>query len=152
TENYEDINLPEMLKEVKSMFEEPIKKTNATIKEDFSEISTIKFAKKNLQSIFHNLLSNAIKYHSPERNPEIFITTKLEENHTILSIQDNGLGMKKEQADKIFSEFKRLHKDVEGSGVGLYLVKRIITSAGGKIEVESEPGKGSIFKVYFKNK
>ncbi|WP_051313221.1 PAS domain-containing protein [Sporocytophaga myxococcoides] len=152
TENYEDINLAEMLNEVKSMFEESIKKTNAIIKEDFSEISTIRFAKKNLQSIFHNLLSNAIKYHSHNRNPEIFISTKREENYTVLLIQDNGLGMKKEQADKIFSEFKRLHKDVEGSGVGLYLVKRIITNAGGKIEVESELGKGSVFRVYFKNK
>ncbi|GAL85973.1 phytochrome-like protein cph1 [Sporocytophaga myxococcoides] len=151
TENSEDIYLANILKEVKAMLEEPIKKYNAIIKEDFSEIPTIKFAKKNLQSILHNLISNAIKYHSPNRIPEIFINTRLEENYIVLSVKDNGLGLEKEQADKIFSEFKRLHKDVEGSGVGLYLVKRIITNSGGKIEVESENGKGSVFKVYFKS-
>jgi signal transduction histidine kinase len=47
--------------------------------------------------------------------------------------------------------FKRVHDHVEGSGIGLYIVKRIIDNAGGKIEVESEVGKGTTFKVYFKN-
>ncbi|MBK7428804.1 MAG: HAMP domain-containing histidine kinase [Saprospiraceae bacterium] len=50
----------------------------------------------------------------------------------------------------IFSKFRRRHDHVEGSGIGLFLTKKIITNAGGEIEVESEMGKGSVFKVYFK--
>lgn len=61
--------------------------------------------------------------------------------------QDNGLGIKAENIDKIFNMFKRFHDHVEGSGVGLYIVKRIIENAGGRIDVESVEGEGSIFKV-----
>jgi signal transduction histidine kinase len=68
----------------------------------------------------------------------------------LLSVTDNGLGMNEENKNKIFGMFKRLHDHVEGSGVGLYIVKRIIDNSGGKIEVESELGKGSTFKVYLK--
>ncbi len=52
--------------------------------------------------------------------------------------------------DKIFGMFKRLHTHVEGTGIGLYIVKRMLENAGGKIAVESKAGEGSIFRVYFK--
>jgi signal transduction histidine kinase len=68
----------------------------------------------------------------------------------ILSVKDNGLGMDMADKDRIFSMFKRLHDHVEGSGVGLYIVKRIVENAGGFIEVESEVGVGSTFSVSFK--
>jgi light-regulated signal transduction histidine kinase (bacteriophytochrome) len=53
------------------------------------------------------------------------------------------------QADKIFAVFKRLHTPVEGTGIGLYIVKKILENAGGKIEVECRVGVGTTFKVYF---
>jgi signal transduction histidine kinase len=56
------------------------------------------------------------------------------------------------EGTKIFSMFKRLHDHVEGSGIGLYIVKRIVSNTGGMIEVESKVGNGSIFKIYFNNK
>ena len=64
-------------------------------------------------------------------------------------MRDNGLGVNLNQKDKIFGMFKRLHNHVEGSGIGLYIVKKIVENNGGKIEVESEVGKGTIFKVHF---
>jgi signal transduction histidine kinase len=70
--------------------------------------------------------------------------------YKILTVEDNGLGMDLTGEGKLFSMFTRLHSHVEGSGIGLYMVKKIIDNAGGKIEVESEVGTGSIFKVYFK--
>jgi signal transduction histidine kinase len=95
-------------------------------------------------------LSNAIKYKSFERDPEVLIKTERVEDYLLLIVKDNGLGMDLKKESKIFSMFKRLHDHVEGTGVGLYLVKRIIDNSGGKVEVESEVGIGSTFKIYFK--
>lgn len=111
----------------------------------------IQFSKKNLRSILFNILSNAIKYKSPDRAPEIRIRTEKSDEFTILSIQDNGLGINDEQKKNIFGAFRRAHEHVEGMGIGLYLVKKTVTNAGGDMELESEEGKGSTFKVYFKN-
>ncbi|CAN5473578.1 hypothetical protein BH23BAC1_BH23BAC1_20760 [soil metagenome] len=61
---------------------------------------------------------------------------------------DNGLGISDHNKEKIFNMFKRLHDHVEGTGIGLYIVKRIIENAGGKIEVESKLNKGTTFKIF----
>ena len=91
-----------------------------------------------------------MKYRSPDRDLEIAIRTEQSEHFIILSIQDNGLGLDPNNINDIFLKFNRKHDHVEGTGIGLYLIERIITNAGGKIEVESELGKGSVFRVYLK--
>jgi signal transduction histidine kinase len=63
-------------------------------------------------------------------------------------VKDNGLGIRKEDIPKVFKMFKRLHAHVEGSGIGMYIIKRMVENKGGKIELESEIDKGSTFKVY----
>lgn len=103
-----------------------------------------------MRSIVYNLLSNSLKYRSPERTLELSISTESTPEYVILKVEDNGLGMKKNDHAKIFYMFKRLHDHVEGTGIGLYIVKRIVENAGGKIEVESEEGKGTTFQVYFR--
>jgi two-component system, chemotaxis family, CheB/CheR fusion protein len=145
----ENINLKGLLEEVKSSIKDVLLKSKAKINVDFSE-PEIRFSKKNLRSILLNILTNAIKYRSPDRELELNIRTQKSNDFIILSVQDNGLGLDKDRIDEVFSKFKRRHNHVEGSGIGLYLVKKIIVNAGGKIEVESELGKGSTFKVYFK--
>ena len=115
------------------------------------QVPEIPFSKKNLRSILFNLLSNAVKYRSPDRDLEIAIRTEQSEHFIILSIQDNGLGLDPNNINDIFLKFNRKHDHVEGTGIGLYLIERIITNAGGKIEVESELGKGSVFRVYLKH-
>jgi signal transduction histidine kinase len=109
----------------------------------------LNFSRKNLNSILFNLISNAIKYRSPERKPEINIDIRKDSEFVVLTVQDNGLGFKPEDKTKIFGMFKRLHNHVEGSGIGLYIVKRILENCGGSIDAESTPGQGSKFKVYF---
>ncbi len=96
-----------------------------------------------------NLLSNAIKYH-PERVPLIRIACQLQGAYQVVSVEDNGLGMDMRQEEKIFALFKRLHTHVEGTGIGLYIVKKMVESAGGKVEVESQLNVGSTFSVYFR--
>jgi PAS domain S-box-containing protein len=119
------------------------------IRNDF-KVYQIKFSKKNFRSILYNLLSNAVKYRSPGRSCVVHIQTRLQEPYVILSVEDNGLGMNARNQQQLFTMFKRFHNHVEGTGVGLYMVKRIIENAGGKIEVESKEGVGTTFKIYLK--
>ncbi len=105
---------------------------------------------ENLKSVLYNLLSNPIKYRSLGREPWISVTCRSLGDYYVLTVGDNGLGMDMRQEAKIFALFKRLHTHVEGTGIGLYIVKRMIENAGGRIEVESKVGEGSTFKVYFK--
>src|SRR5690606_25636056 len=144
------VDVKELLAEVELNMTDKLVRANAKIIYDLTE-TEIQFSKKNLRSILFNILSNAIKYKSPDRAPQVNIRTEKSGNFILLTIQDNGLGIPESEKDRIFGAFKRAHEHVEGSGVGLYLVKKTITNAGGDIEVESEVGKGSIFKVYFKN-
>jgi signal transduction histidine kinase len=113
-------------------------------------VPQITYARKNLRSVLYNLVSNAVKYHDPVRLPEINIATTQEGEFIKLTIADNGLGIRPDQQHKLFSMFKRVHTHVEGSGIGLYIVKRIVENNGGRIAVESQPGKGSTFTVYFR--
>jgi PAS domain S-box-containing protein len=149
TEDIEHISLAAMLEEVVLDLAMPIREAQARLETDLDG-EQVRFSRKNLKSILYNLLSNAIKYRSPDREPLIRITCQLQENYQILSVTDNGLGMDLLQEEKIFALFKRLHTHVEGTGIGLYMVKKMLENAGGMIQVESQVGVGSTFKVYFK--
>jgi two-component system, sensor histidine kinase and response regulator len=140
----------EILDDVKLNIKDLIKGYEATIVDDFSQAPEILFSRKNLRSIIYNLVSNSIKYSSPDRKPEIKITTTPAEGGVMLTVQDNGLGLKKEDQAKVFDMFKRLHSHVDGTGVGLAIVKRIVENCDGRIEFESELGKGSVFRIYLK--
>jgi signal transduction histidine kinase len=145
----EPILLEEVLKDVQTDVSQLIEESNVRIHTHF-EVPTIRFARKNIRSILYNLLTNAIKYRSPDRAIEINIASVQQDSFILLSFADNGLGIPAEQIEKIFLMFKRVHTHVEGSGIGLYIVKRIIENNGGRIEVESEPGRGTTFNMYFK--
>jgi signal transduction histidine kinase len=97
-------------------------------------------------------LNNAIKFKSPERKPEILIRTTYENSFVILSIKDNGIGIDDTNQKDIFSKYYRINNVIEGSGIGLYLVKELVTNAGGKISIESQLNKGTEFKIYLKEK
>ncbi|MCJ8164821.1 PAS domain S-box protein [Pontibacter sp. E15-1] len=144
----EIIDLPELLDEVKESVCELIRKEAATITSDFSDMNTIRFSQKNLRSILYNLVSNAIKYRSPERPAMVKVSAVKVHDQVRLRVQDNGLGVNMSYADQLFGMFKRLHDHVEGSGVGLYIVKRIVENANGRIEVQSEIGAGTTIDVY----
>lgn len=145
------VDIKDLLDEVEASIINKIAESNAKINYEL-KVPEIQFSKKNLRSILFNILTNAIKYRSPDRCPEVTIRTEKIDKFILLTIQDNGLGIADSEKERIFGAFKRAHNHVEGSGIGLYLVKKTITNAGGEIEVESKVGKGSIFKIYFKDK
>jgi PAS domain S-box-containing protein len=100
-----------------------------------------------MNQVFTNLISNAIKYSEGKDNPAIEIGSKEEQTETIYYVKDNGVGFDMKYYDKLFGVFQRLHgaEEFEGTGVGLALVKRIITRHGGKVWAEAELGKGATF-------
>ncbi|HXA02610.1 MAG TPA: CheR family methyltransferase [Cytophagaceae bacterium] len=147
-EDIQNIDLSELYNEVLFNVNDLILENKAKIEVDFKDSPEIKFSRKNMRSILYNFLSNAIKYRSPKRQPEISIKSSPIDNFILIRIEDNGLGIKEENKERIFNMFKRFHDHVEGTGIGLYIVKKIIDNAGGKIELESTLDKGSVFKIY----
>ena len=107
--------------------------------------------KMHFTNLISNLLDNAIKY-TPE-TPVVIVRTKNNKNGIIISVEDNGIGIKSEDQIDIFRQFHRVHTgnlhDVKGFGLGLYYVKLMTEAHGGQIKLTSEWGKGSIFEVFF---
>jgi len=143
------LNFEHILEDVKLTLTDDINNSHAIIKTAIN-ISELNFSRRKLRSIVYNLVSNAIKFKTADRRPEIFIGTEKEENFIVITIKDNGTGIAKDKQQNIFSKYYRIENSIEGSGIGLYLVKEIVTNAGGKIELKSDPGKGSEFKIYLK--
>ncbi|MBC6612784.1 PAS domain-containing sensor histidine kinase [Hymenobacter sp. BT507] len=104
---------------------------------------------KTVRSVIYNLLSNALKYRAPERPPIVCIRCRVEAQHFVLEVEDNGLGIDLARQTGLFGMFRRYHTHVEGAGVGLYMVKRMVEHAGGDIAVRSQLGVGSTFIVRF---
>ena len=116
---------------------------------DVAECPTITLAEKNLRSIVYNLLSNAFKYHDPARPARVHLRCRpAGAGLAALQVHDNGLGLDLHEDRQLFTMFQRLHDHVEGSGIGLYMVKKIAENAGGRVAVASQLGQGSVFTVY----
>jgi light-regulated signal transduction histidine kinase (bacteriophytochrome) len=100
-----------------------------------------------LYCVFVNLIGNALKFRGPA-SPEIRIGAEMSGNRAVIFVEDNGIGIEPEHQERIFRLFQRLHgrEEYEGNGVGLALCRRIVTRFGGQLGVESESGKGSIFR------
>jgi len=144
----EDIDANELIEEIEASIENRIISSGTTIKKDVGA-TKIYFPKKNLRSIIYNLITNAIKFRNPDRPSKILISARSEKGYSVLTVKDNGIGMLPDDVEKIFSMYGRLNENIEGQGIGLYLIRKIINAAGGKILVETESGKGSSFTVYF---
>lgn len=144
----EEISITSVLEEVKSDIENMIQEADAQFIESL-EVTKIRFAKANLRTILYNLISNAVKYRSPDRPLNIVIKTYALDSEIALSISDNGLGLSENQQSKLFMMFKRFHSNTEGTGIGLYIIKRIVENAGGHIEAQSELDKGTTFTIFF---
>jgi len=144
----EMVDLNEIINNVEWSLESMIQSSGAKIIRNL-KVKHIPFSKKNIRSIVYNLVSNGIKF-TQDVPPVIHIDTKMADDQILLTVTDNGVGIPKDGIDKIFDMYGRLNHDVDGHGIGLYLAKKIINAASGNIEVESEPGKGSKFMIYFK--
>lgn len=147
----EPVNCCEVLEEVKISISELIKTHNATISSDIDSKMDFNFNRTCFKSVLFNLISNSIKYKHPDRRPSVKINFLITENYKILTVRDNGVGMTEDEQSKLFKVFSRLHNDeeAEGTGLGLYNLKKMLERYDACIEVKSEKGKGSEFKILF---
>jgi PAS domain S-box-containing protein len=100
----------------------------------------------SLMQLFQNLISNSIKYRSAE-TPRIHVWAERSADGWVFAVQDNGIGIDPIDTSRVFGMFKRLHgTEIPGTGIGLALCKKLVERQGGRIWVESEPGRGATFK------
>jgi signal transduction histidine kinase len=103
--------------------------------------------------ILNNLISNAVKYQKPgEKNPKVILTVDADETEARIIIEDNGVGIIDDHVNNIFQMFFRSNYNVNGLGIGLYIVKEALTRIGGEINVQSTFGEGTSFEVIVPNK
>ena len=111
-----------------------------------SEMPVFETAKQPLEQVFRNLLSNAVKYHDQSEGT-ILVSCRQRGFQFEFSVRDDGPGISSQDHDKIFEMFQKLEsrEDVEGTGMGLALVKRIVEHYSGEIGVESVEPRGAVF-------
>jgi signal transduction histidine kinase len=141
------VDVPRLVEDVRLDLRPLLESTQAQLHLAVEACPRVRLAARHMRSILFNLLSNALKYRAPDRTPAVQVRTHCTPAQFVVEVQDNGLGLSDEQQRKLFTMFRRLHTHVEGSGVGLYLIKRMIELAGGTISVRSQLGVGSTFTV-----
>jgi len=121
-----------------------IEESGAVVSHD--SLPTVMGDSAQLVRLFQNIIGNAIKFRDAKA-PRIHISAVKKEGEWLFSVRDNGIGMSPEFADKIFAVFQRLHSSDKypGTGIGLAIAKKIVEGHGGRIWVESKPGKGATF-------
>ncbi len=147
----ETVNIYDCIEHIIKILRIQIKTNNAVIKNNVNPHLTLSTNPAYLESIFLNLLSNAIKYRDINRDPVVEINATYGEHDLNLCICDNGLGIDlQKHGDDLFGIYKTFHGNPDATGIGLYITKYQIESLGGTINVESEAGKGTAFKINFK--
>lgn len=146
-----EISIPDVLRSVLELFQLEIrdKRIEINLNAD-KDISSVNADSDEINRLFTNLVSNAIKYNNERGTININITSS--GNFLLTEIKDSGIGLRPEEKNKLFSEFFRAKnektKNIGGTGLGLSIVKKIVDSYSGKIEVESEYGEGTTFRIY----
>jgi light-regulated signal transduction histidine kinase (bacteriophytochrome) len=160
----DDVDLNEVIRLALSDLDILVEEKKALIK--FDKLPKIKGDARQLQQLFLNLLSNSLKYTRPGTNPEITIAAesivpsklkarglriddKLDYYH--ITVRDNGIGFKQEDAERIFNVFQRLHghSEIKGTGIGLAIVRRVMENHKGYIWADAKLGEGAVFNLLF---
>lgn len=146
-----EINIEDIIDTTIQFLEIEIQKRNIEVTKEYQKnLPIIKADQNEIIRLFTNILSNAIKYNSD--NGKININISTTDNYLSVAIKDTGIGLKPEEKEKLYLEFYRAKNEktrgISGTGLGLTIVKRIVDSYHGKIEVESEYGEGTNFKVF----
>ncbi|SMB99845.1 histidine kinase [Hymenobacter roseosalivarius DSM 11622] len=145
----EPMMLEALVEEILHTLEPQVRAANARVSTDFAARPTLTYPRASLHTVLLNLLSNALKYADPTRPARIHCSLWLAAGEPVLWVKDNGVGFDAAgHGPELFQLFRRFHAHVEGTGVGLYLVNRLLLAKGGHLEVDSQVGAGATFRAY----
>ena len=147
---FREIDIGSLLNEIVSTIQERVSHENFNIQLKIDKsLPKMKIDSEAMTQALTNLIDNALKYSGETK--KIIVSSHTENQSLIISVKDFGMGIKKEERDKVFERFYRggneLTRTVKGSGLGLTLVKQIVEAHNGTVQVESEPGQGSTFSI-----
>lgn len=143
----EPVDLDELLAEVVHDLGPSLEQAGARVQTTQGALPTVMADRAMLTQILTNLINNGVKYNDSERKL-VRVSASIHEGRPIISVSDNGIGIRPENRDRIFQMFTRLHTREEyggGTGAGLAIARKMIEAHGGRIWVDSTPGRGSTF-------
>ncbi len=147
------LNVKEEINKTLSAVNQTLTETGAIIQNNVSDEIGIPAVPSFLESILLNLLTNAIKYRSDDKKLILKFDCYKNDTYAVLCVEDNGIGIDlNKHKDSVFGLFKTFHNNKDAVGFGLFMTKNQMELMNGKIEIQSEPGKGTILKLYFNEK
>ncbi len=144
------VDMEELTETALASLHSDIQRARGTVTTDFSNARHLFFLPQEFQSMMAAVISNALRYAHHDRRPKIEVFTRRDGDDTIVSISDNGSGLRFPQdTEKVFALFQRAHSQPEGSGVALYTIQRLLTKAGAHISVAPNTPHGCVFTLKF---
>ncbi|GAA4213523.1 ATP-binding protein [Pedobacter jeongneungensis] len=149
---FETVKMDSLLTEIKNEVLTAFKADNSEL--ILGQLPNLKGDKTMIAQVFTNLIGNAVKYSMMADKPKIEVSSYIDGGEIIYAVKDNGIGIDNRYYDRVFELFKRMDnvKDIEGTGVGLAIVKRVVEKHNGRVWFESKLNAGSTFYVAFKNR
>jgi PAS domain S-box-containing protein len=148
-----EVSLGRLVEDIETDLKSDIEASGATLR--VGDLPCLKGDPTQLRMLLQNLISNAIKFHRPGHPPVVEVLPQVSQDERMLAIavKDNGIGIDARYQERIFGLFERLHSSEEyaGSGLGLAACQHIVERLGGKISLQSAPGKGSTFILTIPN-
>ncbi|OIN57262.1 hypothetical protein BLX24_20930 [Arsenicibacter rosenii] len=143
------VSLNDVLTTVLNDLDESIQEKKAQLL--IEPLPDLRGSRFQLQQLFQNLLSNALKFQATDNFPVIRITVRTAPDGHTIQVADNGIGFESQYKDQIFKMFQRLNSasQYKGTGIGLAICKRVVENHGGTIAVDSIPGQGTTFTLFF---
>lgn len=138
--------------DLNQVFHDAVSNLSAAIQESRANVAREELPKVSgeetqLLQLLQNLIGNAVKFRKPDVPPQVHISAQKKKSEWVFEVRDNGIGIKKENFDKLFQIFQRLHtrEEYAGTGIGLAVCKKIVERHGGRIWLDSVPGEGTSF-------
>lgn len=147
-----EVEVNTLIADVVNTFRLKVESSGGSLNADLqAQEQTVFVDEMHFTNVIFNLMDNAVKYKKPDEDLHLMVKTVNRDDKVVITISDNGIGIKKEDLKKIFEKFYRVHTgnvhDVKGFGLGLAYVKNVITNLGGHITAESDYGKGTKFII-----
>ncbi len=147
-EEKEELLLSSIIQEIKQSLDFDLKYKDINLEENYASSFRINTVRTIMHSIIFNLVQNAIKYRKPNEKATVLIEAKENQREYTIVVSDNGIGIDLEKhQDKIFGLYNKLNTQIEGKGVGLYMVKTQVNLLGGEIKIESQLNIGTRFMI-----